>query len=164
MTHPALDALKTQAFVDGNARIADQFRNDPDRLARMSLEVCGLYVDVSKQSWSKSGFERAIEAFSQSGLAAARDRMWTGQEINVSEGRAVLHVALRDSDADNLKLRGPDIAHDVKTARDAMRDYAGAIRSGAITGATGKPNSTNTAPAMPKNRTSPTSNRLLLVL
>ncbi len=139
MTNPALEAIKTQAFVDGGAKIVDQFRNDPDRLKRMSLEVCGLYVDVSKQSWSKAGFEAAIAAFGESGLAEARDKMWSGQAINVSENRAVLHVALRDSDRYNERLRGEEIANDVKTARDAMRDYAGAIRSGEITGSTGKP-------------------------
>jgi glucose-6-phosphate isomerase len=139
MTNPALEAIKTQAFVDGGAKIVDQFRNDPDRLKRMSLEICGLYVDVSKQSWSRSGFEAAVAAFGESGLAAARDRMWSGQAINVSENRAVLHVALRDSDRYNERLRGEEIAGDVKSARDAMRDYAGAIRSGEIVGSTGKP-------------------------
>ncbi len=139
MSSPALDALKTQAFVDANAKIVDQFRNDPDRLKHMSLDVCGLYVDVSKQAWSKPGFDRAVELFEQSGVVEAREKMWTGQTINVSEGRAVLHVALRDSDAENARLRGPEITADVKSARDAMRDYAGAIRSGTILGATGKP-------------------------
>ncbi len=138
MSH-ALDTLKTQAQADAGIRIVDQFPADPDRLARMSLQTCGLYVDVSKQSWSKTGFEAAVAAFEQSGLAEARDKMWTGKAINVSEDRAVLHVALRDSDGENVRLRGPEIAHDVKSARDAMRDYAGAIRSGLITGATGKP-------------------------
>jgi len=136
-----LDALKTQAFVDSGARIVDQFRNDPDRLMRMSLDVAGIHVDVSKQSWSKPGFDAAIAAFERAGLAAARDRMWTGQTINLSEGRAVLHVALRDTDAENERLRGAEIARDVKSARDAMKAYADGIRSGAITGApiNGKP-------------------------
>ncbi|ESQ74833.1 glucose-6-phosphate isomerase [Asticcacaulis sp. AC402] len=137
--NPALDALRTQAFVDGPGKIIDHFRNDPDRLSRMSLEIAGLYIDVSKQSWSKSGFDRAIEAFEQSGLDGAREKMWTGQTINVSEGRAVLHVALRDSDDENLRLRGPEITSDVKTARDAMKSYADGIRAGAITGFSGKP-------------------------
>ena len=138
MTSQPLDALKTQAFVDAGSKIVDQFRIDAGRLERMSLDVCGLYVDVSKQSWSKSGFDRSIELFEQAGVVEAREKMWTGQEINVSEGRAVLHVALRDSDAENARLRGPEITHDVKSARDAMRDYAGAIRSGSLTGASGK--------------------------
>jgi glucose-6-phosphate isomerase len=134
-----LDALKAQAAADANAVIVDQFKADPDRLARMSLDVAGVHIDVSKQSWTRAGFDAAIAAVEDADIAAARDRMWTGQVINVSEGRAVLHVALRDSDAENLRLRGPEIAHDVKSARDAMRDYAGAIRSGEITGCTGKP-------------------------
>ncbi len=134
-----LSKLKSQAAIDATARIVDQFAADPERLSRMSLDVAGILVDVSKQSWSKAGFEAAISTFSEAGLSEAQEKMWTGKEINVSEGRAVLHVALRDSDAENLKLRGPEIAHDVKSARDAMRDYAGAIRSGLITGSTGKP-------------------------
>jgi len=134
-----LDALKTQAYADAHLKIADQFKADPDRLARMSLDVAGIFVDVSKQSWSRAGFNTAIAAIEHSGIAEARGKMWTGKAINVSEGRAVLHVALRDSDAENLRLRGPEIAADVKTARDAMKAYADGIRSGVITGATGKP-------------------------
>jgi len=135
----SLDTLKTQAAADSHLKIVDQFTADPDRLSRLSLDVAGIFVDVSKQSWSKAGFEAAIAAVAQSGIAEAREKMWTGKEINVSEGRAVLHVALRDSDTENLRLRGPEIAADVKTARDAMKSYADGIRSGAITGATGKP-------------------------
>ncbi|HTM80152.1 glucose-6-phosphate isomerase [Asticcacaulis sp.] len=134
-----LDALKTQAYADSSVKIVDQFKVDPDRLSRMSLDVAGLFVDVSKQSWSQAGFNTAIAAIEHSGIAAAREKMWTGQTINVSEGRAVLHVALRDSDAENLRLRGAEITADVKTARDAMRSYADGIHSGAIAGATGKP-------------------------
>ena len=135
----AFDAIKTQAFVDAGARIFDQFNNDGERLARMSLDVAGIHIDVSKQSWSKSGFDRAIEQFDKAGLKVAREKMWTGQTINVSEGRAVLHVALRDTDSENEHLRGAEVANDVKSSRDAMKAYADGIRSGAITGASGKP-------------------------
>ncbi|MDI7775584.1 glucose-6-phosphate isomerase [Asticcacaulis sp. EMRT-3] len=138
MTSSTFAALNAQAHADANAKIVDQFRDDPQRLSHMSLDVAGIHIDVSKQSWTKAGFDTAIALFAQSGLATARDKMWAGQEINVSEGRAVLHVALRDSDAENLRLRGAEIARDVKSARDAMRDYAEGIRSGKITGATGK--------------------------
>jgi len=134
-----LDALKAQAAADATLKIVDQFAADPDRLARMSLDVAGLFVDVSKQSWSKAGFEAAIAAVAKSGIAEARDKMWTGKAINVSEDRAVLHVALRDSDPENERLRGAEITSDVRTARDAMKAYADGIRSGTITGATGKP-------------------------
>ena len=134
----SLNALKTQAAADAATKIVDQFKADPERLSRMSLDVAGIFVDVSKQSWSKAGFDSAVALFEQADLAAARDRMWTGKEINVSEGRAVLHVALRDSDAENQRLRGPEITSDVKTARDAMKAYADGIRAGIITGASGK--------------------------
>jgi glucose-6-phosphate isomerase len=133
------DALKSQAKTDADIKIVDQFAADADRLNRMSLSVCGLYVDVSKQSWTQAGFAAAVAAIDASGIAAAREKMWTGQEINVSEGRAVLHVALRDSDAENRRLRGDEIADDVKSSRDAMKAYADGIQSGTITGSSGKP-------------------------
>jgi glucose-6-phosphate isomerase len=135
---PGLDSLRTQGFVDAKARIVDFFRSEPARLETMSLEIAGLYIDVSKQSWSTPGFGAAVAAFERSALVAAREKMWTGQAINVSENRAVLHVALRDSDAQNLKLRGPQITDDVSSARTAMKAYAEGIRAGSITGATGK--------------------------
>ncbi|WP_343685118.1 glucose-6-phosphate isomerase [Asticcacaulis sp.] len=134
-----IEELKAEAQQAAATGILEQFASDPERLGRMSLNVCGLYIDVSKQSWSKSGLQRAVELFDRSGLRDAREKMWTGQVINVSEGRAVLHVALRDHDAENKRLRGDEIAHDVKSARDAMRSFAEGIRSGRITGATGKP-------------------------
>ena len=134
-----LEILRTQALVDSEKSITAYFLSDPQRLQRMSVSTCGLYIDVSKQGWSRPGLERVLEFFEQSDLVAAREKMWTGKEINVSEGRAVLHVALRDNDSENARLRGPEITEDVKSARDAMRDYAGAIRSGTITGATGNP-------------------------
>ncbi|MGZ3306865.1 MAG: glucose-6-phosphate isomerase, partial [Asticcacaulis sp.] len=134
----SVEALKTQAQIDANIRIADQFAADPQRLSRMSMEVCGLYLDLSKQAWTAAGFDASIKTVADSGIAAAREKMWTGQAINVSEGRAVLHVALRDNDTENRRLRGDGIADDVKSARDAMRAYADGIRSGAITGSSGK--------------------------
>lgn len=134
----ALAAFKSHAASERNLRIEAQFAHDPARLEAQSLSVAGLYVDVSKQSWSQAGFAEALKLFEAAGLEAAREKMWTGQAINVSEDRAVLHVALRDSDAENLRLRGPEITEDVKTAREAMRAYAEGIRSGEITGTTGK--------------------------
>ncbi len=133
-----LEDLKTQAYVDGPTSILRQFDTDPDRLKRMTVSVAGVTVDVSKQAWSRAGFDAALRTFTKADLNAARDRMWTGKEINVSEGRAVLHVALRDSDSENLRLRGDSITSDVKTARDAMKAYADGIQSGAITGSSGK--------------------------
>ncbi len=134
----SVSSLKSQAQIDAGIKIADQFAADPARLSDMSLQTCGLYIDVSKQAWTRAGFEATIAAIQDSGIAAARDKMWTGQAINVSENRAVLHVALRDNDAENLRLRGQEIADDVKSARDAMKAYADGIRAGTITGATGK--------------------------
>lgn len=135
----AFTTLKTQAAIDAKTPIVSHFEYEADRLGAQSLSVAGLYIDVSKQSWSDTGFQAALKLFETANLPAARDKMWTGQAINVSENRAVLHVALRDSDSENQRLRGTDITSDVKTARDAMKAYAEGIRAGEIVGATGKP-------------------------
>ncbi|WP_140984451.1 glucose-6-phosphate isomerase [Asticcacaulis tiandongensis] len=134
----AIATLKSRADAERDLRIVDQFAADPARLKSQTLKVAGLYVDVSKQSWSQAGFADALKLFEAAGLEAAREKMWTGQAINVSENRAVLHVALRDSDAENKRLRGDEITEDVKAAREAMKAYADGIRLGTIVGATGK--------------------------
>lgn len=135
----ALMTMKNQALSDVKVPIAAHFAAEPNRLEAMSLKVCGLNIDVSKQSWSLNGLKSALVTIESAGIADARAKMWSGAAINVSENRAVLHVALRDSDAENAKLRGPEITDDVKTARAAMKAYADGIRSGTIVGATGKP-------------------------
>ena len=137
-TSSLLDRLKTQGHLDGRARIVDQFVNDPKRLEDMSVMLGGLWVDVSKQAWSRAGFDAAIAAFEAPEFEAARTQMWTGKSINSSENRAVLHVALRDTDAANRAFRGAEIADEVAAARAQMKAYADAIRAGQITGATGQ--------------------------
>jgi glucose-6-phosphate isomerase len=134
----ALKSMTTQAYMDSHARIGDHFTSDPARLERMSLKVAGLYIDLSKQSWSRAGLDSALALVKASDIVTARQKMWEGAPINVSENRAVLHVALRDSDSENLRLRGPEITEDVRSARAAMKAYADDIRAGKIVGATGK--------------------------
>ena len=126
-TSSLLDRLKTQGHLDGRARIVDQFVNDPKRLEDMSVMLGGLWVDVSKQAWSRAGFDAAIAAFEAPEFEAARTQMWTGKSINSSENRAVLHVALRDTDAANRAFRGAEIADEVAAARAQMKAYEALI-------------------------------------
>jgi glucose-6-phosphate isomerase len=135
---PTFETLKAQALSDGAMPIIERFKTEANRLESQSLDVAGLFVDVSKQSWSEVGFKTTLGLFEMADLKGAIDRMWRGQAINVSEDRAVLHVALRDTDEDNLRLRGHEITEDVKLARATMKAYAEAIHKGDIKGATGK--------------------------
>lgn len=132
------DIFTTQARFDAKTPIGDHFKQDNDRVSRLSLDVAGLYIDTSKQGWSREGFYATMALIEASPLIAAREKMWRGAAINESENRAVLHVALRDSDDENLKWRGHGIAEDVRLGRLSCEAFAKAVRFGQATGATGK--------------------------
>ena len=97
------NAFETAASRDADARIVDQFAADPQRVARMSVEAAGLYVDLSKQSWTADGFAACLELARSAGVEAARGRLFGGEAINSTEGRAVLHPALRAAKASRLR-------------------------------------------------------------
>jgi glucose-6-phosphate isomerase len=126
------------AAADAEASILDQFSRDPDRVRRMSLEAAGLYLDLSKQSWTREGFEACLDLARSAGVEAARARMFSGEAINSTEGRAVLHPALRAAAGSDFKALGEPVSAEVDAVRADMADYARAVRSGAETGATGK--------------------------
>ena len=75
--------------------ITGLFDAEPDRLSRMSLEACGLYLDLSKQPWSTKDLGLALDLARAADIEVARDRLFAGQMVNPSEGRAALHMALR---------------------------------------------------------------------
>ena len=131
-------AFDKSAADDAEARIIDQFAADPERVRRMSVEAAGLFVDLSKQSWTRSGFEACLGLAKSAGVEAARERMFAGEAINSTEGRAVLHPALRAAAGSDFKALGEPVSAEVDAVRRAMADYARDVRSGAETGATGK--------------------------
>jgi glucose-6-phosphate isomerase len=133
----AFNALKTQAAEDSLKSIGNYFRDEPDRLAMMQVDVAGLYIDVAKQGWSIAGFHSALTLFSKA-LPEAQQAMWRGASINASENRAVLHVALRDSFENNRLWRRAEIADEVESGRIAMKAFAYGVRDGTFTGSTSK--------------------------
>ncbi|RZJ17317.1 MAG: glucose-6-phosphate isomerase [Brevundimonas sp.] len=141
--HPALDAawtaMEAVARRDADARIVDQFAVDPDRLARMSVGAADLHLDLSKQSWTRAGFEAALDLARAADVEGRRAALFGGEAVNLTEGRAVLHPALRAPDGGDFHALGEAVSAEVETVRGQMRDYATAVRSGAETGATGKP-------------------------
>ncbi|MBJ7485668.1 glucose-6-phosphate isomerase [Brevundimonas sp.] len=136
--HADWTAFDAAAAGDADARIVDQFAADPARLERMSVEAAGLYLDLSKQSWTRSAFEACLELGRTAGVEAARDRLFGGEAINSTEGRAVLHPALRARAGADFHALGEPVSAEVDDVRRAMADYAVAVRSGSETGATGK--------------------------
>ena len=130
--------LKSQAKADTQKPILSHFDSEPGRMEQMTLDIGGLYLDLSKQAWSHQGLKTVIGLIEGSHFVEGRESMWSGAPINVSENRAVLHVALRDTYENNVQWRGLEVATEVASKKEAMRAYGEGVRSGAILGATGK--------------------------
>jgi len=142
MTNAALtaawSAFDAAAARDAQARIVDQFAVDPERLDRMSVEAAGLYLDLSKQSWTREGFETCLDLARAVDVEGRRAALFAGEAINGTEGRAVLHPALRAAKGADFHALGEPVSAEVDAVRADMAAYATAVRSGAKTGATGK--------------------------
>jgi glucose-6-phosphate isomerase len=132
----ALDAVLKQ---DRDAQIVDQFAADPERLARMTLDAAGLHLDLSKQSWSRAGLEAALDLARAADIEGRRAALFAGEAVNETEGRAVLHPALRAPEDAAFSALGEPVSDEVASVRRAMADYAQGVRSGAVAGATAKP-------------------------
>ena len=120
-------------------RIVSLFDVEPDRLAVMGVEAAGLDIDLSKQPWSKAELGVALDLARAADLEAARGRLFAGEVMNRSEGRAVLHMALRAPKGADFRAEGQPVSSEVEAVRDRMSAFAAEIRSGARRGATGKP-------------------------
>ena len=131
--------LETAAHLARDRSIADLFKAEPDRAARLSLEAAGLFIDLSKQPWTRADCALAVDLARAAGVEAARAQLWAGETVNASEGRAVLHPALRAPKGAAFCAQGAPVSGEVEETRAAIRAFAQAVRSGARRGATGKP-------------------------
>jgi len=135
--HSALTALRDdQADTPKNMREA--FKADPQRFTKFSLTDGDLLFDWSKCAVTADTMTLLDKLAHAARLPERRDGMFSGKKINVTEGRAVLHTALRDGPGDTVLLDGKDVMGDVRAVLDAMAAFADAVRSGAAPGATGK--------------------------
>ncbi|MBC7668107.1 MAG: glucose-6-phosphate isomerase [Gemmatimonadaceae bacterium] len=131
--------LEDAAQAAGEKRIVLMFDAEPGRLETLTLDVAGLHIDLSKQAWDEAGLEAALDLAHAADVEGARARMFGGEAINGSEGRAVLPTALRaDKDA-TFSVAGQSVMGEVEAVRQRMKAFAEAVRSGQIKGATGKP-------------------------
>ena len=115
------------------------FARDDRRFERFSLRLGDLLLDYSKNRVTDEtmGLLRALAR--EAGVEAMRDRMFAGDPINLTEGRAVLHVALRNRSNRPILVDGKDVMPEVNAALAHMKSFSDAVRSGAWTGYTGKP-------------------------
>ncbi len=118
--------------------LRELFASDPDRGTRMTAEAAGLYLDYSKNRVEDETLVLLLELAEQSGLAERREAMFRGEHINVSEDRAVLHVALRMPGERSLIVDGVDVVKEVHEVLDRMAAFAERVREGEWRGHTGK--------------------------
>jgi glucose-6-phosphate isomerase len=136
---PAWTALREHRAKASTFRMKDLFAADPMRAEKMSLEACGLHVDFSKNIATGETLSLLRNLAAQAKVAEAREDMFTGRKINFTEGRAVLHTALRNLTGGPVIVDGEDVMPKVKAVLDKMRDFTEKVRSGAWLGFSGKP-------------------------
>ena len=115
------------------------FADDPMRGERMAAEAVGIYFDYSKHRVTDETIELLVRLAEESGLRTRIDAMFRGEKINVTENRAVLHVALRAPKGRSIVLDGQDVVPQVHAVLDKMADFSTRVRSGEWRGHTGKP-------------------------
>ena len=132
-------ALKRHYDEISGQHLRELFAGDPGRGERLTAEAAGLYLDYSKNRITDETMRLLVALAGESGVAERRDAMFRGEHINVSEDRAVLHVALRMPRTASLIVDGVDVVQQVHEVLDRMADFAGRVRSGEWKGHTGKP-------------------------
>ncbi len=135
----AWKALEAAAAGARCRRIVDLFAAEPERLARLTLSAAGLDLDLSKQPWSLADLHASLDLAAACGVEVARARLFAGETMNASEGRAALHMALRAPKGSDFRAQGEPVSAEVDATRVRMAAFAEAVRSGGLTGATGKP-------------------------
>jgi glucose-6-phosphate isomerase len=141
---PLTERKAWQELKRHHAEIAGQhlrelFAADPGRGERLTEQAAGLYLDYSKNRVTDETMRLLVGLAAESGVAERRDAMFRGEHINVSEDRAVLHVALRMPRTAKLVVDGTDVVAQVHEVLDRMADFANRVRSGEWKGYTGKP-------------------------
>jgi len=114
------------------------FADDPGRGERMVAEAAGIYLDYSKNRITDETLKLLVALAEECGLRARIDAMFRGEKINVTENRAVLHVALRAPRGASIMVDGKNIVRDVHAVLEKMADFANRVRSGQWKGYSGK--------------------------
>ncbi len=116
----------------------ETFERDPARAERFAIQAAGLFLDFSKNRIDDGVFAALIALARAAGVERERDRMLAGEKINVTEDRAVLHVALRDLSGRIYKVDGADVSKDVRAELARMRAFAAGVHSGERRGFSGE--------------------------
>jgi glucose-6-phosphate isomerase len=133
-------AMEDAAAATYGRRLVELFTTEGnERLRRLTLDAAGLHLDLSKQAWGLDGFEAALTLARAAEVEPARELLFGGETVNRSEGRAVLHPALRAPEGASFAAQGEPVSGEVEAGRQAMHVFAEGVRSGALKGAAGRP-------------------------
>jgi glucose-6-phosphate isomerase len=135
----AWKALQTHYKKVQDLPLQNLFADDPTRGERMTAEAVGLFLDYSKNRITDETLELLLQLAEESGLRTRIDAMFRGEKINITERRAVLHVALRAPKGTSIVVDGQNVVPQVHAVLDKMADFCNRVRSGAWKGHTGKP-------------------------
>lgn len=146
MTPINMDLTSRQAWKalvehqkNGIPHLRDLFTIDPKRGEKMTAEAAGLFLDYSKNRITDETFNLLLQLASESGLKERIEAMFSGEKINITENRAVLHVALRASAGASIVVDGVNVVPQVHEVLEKMTLFADRIRSGSWKGYSGKP-------------------------
>jgi glucose-6-phosphate isomerase len=135
---PWRDLIDHHATMQG-LHLRSLFADDPARGERMTAEAAGVYLDYSKNRINDETLKLLVGLAEQAGLRDRIDAMFRGDRINVTENRAVLHVALRAPKGQSIIVDGKNVVPEVHAVLDKMADFANRVRSGQWKGHSGKP-------------------------
>ncbi len=139
---PTLNAwISLQAHSQDMIRthLRDLFAADAKRGERFILEAAGIFLDYSKNRVTEETMKLLVQLAEESGLRQRIEAMFGGEKINITEKRAVLHVALRAPKNESIMLDGEDVVPQVHAVLDKMTEFSSRVRSGEWKGYTGKP-------------------------
>jgi len=131
--------LKNHAKDIGGAHLGELFKSDKKRFAALSFSADGFLLDISKQRITGKTLDKLLELAEQEQLGAWIEKLFTGEKVNDSEGRAALHSALRSPTNDSLSHNGQDVIADVHQSLDKMGLLVEQIRSAQWRGFDGRP-------------------------
>jgi len=138
MTIGAWNALEAHYQKVSEVHLRQLFADDPKRGERMVAEAAGIYLDYSKNRITDETLEGLFQLAEESGLQERIDAMFRGEKINITENRAVLHVALRTPKETSILVDGKNVVPEVHAVLNKMADFSERVRSGAWKGHTGE--------------------------
>ena len=131
-------ALQLLAKANKKLHLRKLFADDPGRAERLSAEALGIYLDYSKNRVTDQIMKQLLKLADECGLREKIDAMFRGEKINITENRAVLHVALRAPKGTSIVVDGVNVVPEVHAVLDKMSDFCDRVRGGAWKGHTGK--------------------------